>query len=191
MFLVCVNYTLAFSGMESVFALFSQHTYGWGAPQNGYVFTYVGVIMVVVQGGLIGRMVKQWGERRLLIGGLVLLAGGLALLAVSTTLAILLVALALLSIGNGAVSPTSSTLLSLASPPAARGATLGLAQGIAGLGRAVGPLLATSIFATAGAGVPFLLGAGLAGVAMVLGLSSALGAKQMQTAPELTEAQQS
>lgn len=115
---------------------------------------------------------------------LLLLAGGLALLAFSTTLPILLIALALLSIGNGAVSPTSSALLSVASPSAARGATLGLAQGIAGLGRVVGPMLATSLFAAAGVGVPFLVGAGLAGAAMLLGLSSALGNKHVQAAPE-------
>src|SRR5262249_49821447 len=77
--LILINllFTLAFTAMEAVFALFTQQTFGWNATQNGYVFAYVGVIIVVMQGGLVGRLVKRWGERPLLISGLALLSAGL------------------------------------------------------------------------------------------------------------------
>ena len=84
--LILINllFTLAFTAMEAVFALFTQQTFGWNATQNGYVFAYVGVIIVVMQGGLVGRLVKRWGERPLLIGGLALLSVGLILLPFSS-----------------------------------------------------------------------------------------------------------
>jgi multidrug resistance protein len=164
---ISLLFTLAFTAMEAVFPLFSQHVYGWTAEQNGYIFTYVGVVIVIMQGGLIGRLVTYFGEQRLLIVGLALLAVGLALLPFSTTLAVLLVALGILSAGEGAVTPTSSALLSFASPADAQGETLGLAQGVAGLGRIVGPLLAGVLF-TVGVGVPFIAGAALLALAAVL-----------------------
>ncbi len=170
--LIAINllFTVAFTAMEAVYPLFSQHTFGWTAKENGYIFTYVGIVIVLMQGGLVGRLVKRFGERSLLIAGLVMLAAGLALLPWSTHLALMLVALGILSVGDGAVTPTVSALLSLASPREAQGETLGLAQGIAGLGRVVGPLAAGSIFAVAGPGAPFLAGSVLVILAMLIAL---------------------
>jgi len=110
------------------------------------------------------------GERSLLIAGLVILASGLALLSWSTNLALLLVALGIVSIGDGAVTPVVSALLSFASPPTRQGETLGLAQGVAGLGRILGPLAAGSMFALGGPGAPFMLGSVLVVLAALIAL---------------------
>jgi multidrug resistance protein len=171
--LVAINFlfTLAFTAMEAIFALFSQHTFGWGTVQNGYVFTYIGVLVVIMQGGLVGRLVKRWHEQRVMIGGLVLLGIGLILLAFSTHVAWLLIALALLSIGDGAVTPTISTLLSFSSVADAQGETLGLAQGIGGLARVIGPVVAGVLYDRIGAGIPFIAGGILGILALLLALS--------------------
>jgi MFS transporter, DHA1 family, tetracycline resistance protein len=170
--LVLINllFTIAFTAMEAIFPLFTQHAFGWTAMQNGYVFTYVGIIIVIMQGGLVGQLVKRFGERSLLIVGLIMLAAGLALLPWSTQLALLLIALGILSAGEGMVTPTISALLSFASPAAAQGETLGFAQGIAGMGRVIGPLIAGTIYALGGPGTPFLLGAGLVLLATLLAI---------------------
>jgi MFS transporter, DHA1 family, tetracycline resistance protein len=86
-------FTLAFTAMEAVFPLFSQRLYGWNAIENGYVFTYAGIPIVVIQGGLVGRLVKCFGEHTILISGLALLAVGLLLLPVSRSLVLLLAAI--------------------------------------------------------------------------------------------------
>jgi multidrug resistance protein len=170
--LVVVNllFTVAFTAMEAVFPLFTQHSFGWTALQNGYIFTYAGIFIVLMQGSMVGRLVKRWGERRLLITGLVMLAAGLALLSWGTNLAVLLVALGIVSISDGAVTPMVSALLSFASPPTAQGETLGLAQGVAGLGRVIGPLAAGSTFAIGGSGAPFFLGSALVLLAALIAL---------------------
>jgi MFS family permease len=169
--LILINllFTLAFTAMEDVFVLFTQQTFGWDATQNGYVFAYVGVIIVVMQGGLVGRLVKRWGLRPLLIGGLALLSVGL-LLPLSSSVGMLLVALGLLSVGEGAVTPTSSALLSLASLDGRQGETLGLAQGVGSLGRIIGPLAAGWLFLTLGASAPFLVGGMLTVAALLIAL---------------------
>ncbi len=96
---VSLLFTLAFSGMETVFPLLTLHRFGWSATQNGYLFTYIGGLVVVMQGGLVGRLVARWGEGTILLAGLALLAVGLAFLPISSTLGLLLLALGLLSVG--------------------------------------------------------------------------------------------
>src|SRR5713101_4019453 len=129
--------------------------------QNGYIFTYIGVLIVLMQGALVGHLARRWGERRLLLAGLGVLASGLAFLPWSAHLPLLLIALGIVSIGDGAVTPMISALLSFASPPEARGETLGLAQAVAALARVVGPLAAGSAFAVGGPAAPFLAGSAL------------------------------
>lgn len=167
-------FNLAFTAMEAVFPLFTQHTFGWAAVQNGYIFTYVGVIVVIMQGGLVGRLVKRWNEQALLIVGLAILSIGLVLLAFSTQLALLLITLGLVSVGDGMVTPINSTLLSFAAPNGKQGETLGLAQGVFGLGRVISPFLAGSLYGLS-AGLPFILGGILVALAAVLALVSLPG----------------
>lgn len=171
--LVIVNFlfTLAFTAMEAVFPLFSQRVFGWQAVQNGYVFAYVGVIVVLMQGGVVGQIVKRIGERATMVTGLGLLAAGLLLLPFGLTLPVMLASLALLSAGDGAVSPTSSALLSFAAPEDAQGATLGVAQGVAGLGRVIAPVAAGALFGSSlGIGSPYVLAGALALLALLVAL---------------------
>lgn len=158
--LILVNllFTIAFTSMETIFPLFSQQKFGWGSTQNAYVFTYIGIIVIIMQGGLVGRLVKRWDEQKVMFAGLILLACGLVVLAFSYQLALMLVSLGLLSIGDGAISPTISTLLSFASPIEAQGELLGLSQGIAGLGRVLGPMIAGSLDTLSNPGIPLLIG---------------------------------
>jgi MFS transporter, DHA1 family, tetracycline resistance protein len=170
--LVFVNllFTVAFTGMENIFPLFGQHYFSWGASQIGYIFTFVGVIIVIMQGGLVRTLVRSFRERRVLLGGLIVLAVGLILLAFSLQLWLVLITLGLISIGEGAVTPTISTLLSFASPQEAQGEALGLAQGVGGLGRVIGPLVAGVIYQGTRPGNPFIAG----GILVVLATLVAL-----------------
>jgi multidrug resistance protein len=172
--LVVVNllFTIAFTAMETVFALFTQHAFGWTTRQNGYLFTYIGLLIVFMQGGEVGQLARRWGEGRLLFAGLVLLAVGLALLPWSMNIASLVVVVGIVSIGDGAVTPMISTLLSCASAPETRGETLGLSQGVAGLARIIGPLAAGITFSVGSPGAPFLLGSVLVAVAALIAFSA-------------------
>lgn len=174
--LVLVNlfYTLAFTGMEAVFPLLTQKNFGWTATQNGYVFTYVGVLIVLMQGGLVRQLVKRWGERYLMLSGLVLLGFGLIMLVWGTNLALLLIAVGILSIGDGAVTPTSSAILSLIAPLDEQGEILGFSQGLGGLGRAIGPIIAGSLFSL-GPGIPFLAGGVFTALAILVTLPAMSG----------------
>jgi MFS family permease len=119
---------------------------------------------------MVGQLVKRWNEQAIMVTGLLLLAGGLILLAFSTQVAILLLALGILSIGEGAVTPLISTLLSFVSPADSQGKFLGMAQGLSSLGRVLGPLAAGSIFNFVGPDTPFITGGILVILAALIAL---------------------
>jgi multidrug resistance protein len=152
---IALIFALVTVTLETVLALFTSRTFGWVAVENGWLFAYLGTVVVVMQLGIVGRLAARVGEHRLLVGGMGVTAAGLLLLGVSTAILPAVVGIGLVGVGSGIISPLLPTLFSFASPPDARGAVLGYAQGLSGAGRLVGPLAAGGLF-TREIGLPFL-----------------------------------
>lgn len=74
---------IAFGGFEQLLSLFTLNRLGLNASGNAVIFVFVGVIVVAVQGGLIGPWSRRFGDRRLVYLGLATLAVGLALTALT------------------------------------------------------------------------------------------------------------
>jgi len=68
---------IAFGGFEQLLSLFTLSRLGLNGSGNAVIFVFVGVILVAVQGGLVGQWSRRWGDRRLVYAGLALLALGL------------------------------------------------------------------------------------------------------------------
>lgn len=138
-------FIVAFSIMTTTFSLYTMFRFGYDAQHTGYLFTYVGVLAVIVQGGLIGRLVKRFGELSLVIVGALLFAGSLFAVPFvgpqAGGLLGLLIGGGLFSIGNSLSAPSLTGLASKSAGPADQGSILGVAQSIASLARAVGPVL--------------------------------------------------
>ena len=131
-----------FAIMTTIFALFTQARFGFGAAQNGGVFFLLGFIGILVQGGLLRRLLKKGSEKKLAVIGVALLIVGMALLPEVGGLAALLIVSTVIGIGSSLVSPT---LLGLASRSAERtwqGRVTGLMQSSGSLARCVGPFIA-------------------------------------------------
>ncbi|HZK90472.1 MAG TPA: MFS transporter [Stellaceae bacterium] len=160
---------LAFAGMEATFALWAMAQFGWGPAQIGYVFTYVGLISAIMQGGLIGRLTARFGEEKLLIAGLASIALGLLILPAAGDLALLLASVTFLALGMGAMQPSLNSLISRRAGAEEQGEVMGVAQSVASLSRVLGPLLAGLLFAGFGRDSPFLCGMVLVVAAALIG----------------------
>lgn len=130
----------AFATMEATFPLVTLQHFGFSEIQNGYVFAYIGVLVVILQGGLVGRLSKRFGEKKLVIVGTVMLAIGLGFLPVAPTLAVMLLVLVPLAAGNGLTNPSLTSLISRTAASSTQGEVLGVGQSLASLGRILGPL---------------------------------------------------
>jgi MFS family permease len=136
----------SFSALEATFALLAKHRYGLERSQVNYLFAFIGFIVVIVQGGLIGPLTRRFGEKPLLVVGLVLQAAGFLVLPWSPGLLGLGAACVPLSVGNGLVNPSLSSLLSRRARAEDQGGTLGMGQSAGALGRIVGPISATTAY---------------------------------------------
>ena len=139
----------AFSLMTvSVTLLWEEH-YGLNEAQVGYTFAFMGLVAAIVQGGLVGWASRTFGDKRLLIYGSILMFFGLVSLPfvpVSLFIPLELLALVLISLGNGALTPTISSLLSRVASPQEQGKVLGYAQSFSSLGRVIGPFLGGGLY---------------------------------------------
>jgi MFS family permease len=95
--------------------------------------------MVVLQGGLVGRLATVFGERALLLTGIPLTALGMLALPFVPTTASVYGAMACLAAGSGLTTPALSSLLSRRVAAQLQGTTLGLGASMSSLGRIFGP----------------------------------------------------
>jgi multidrug resistance protein len=137
-----------FSVMTTLYALFASHRLGFDARQTGWLLAFVGVIGVIVQGGLIGRLAKRFGELPLAAAGSVVLAGSFAVLPFAGSLAALLAVSAAMAVGNSIMTPSINALASRSRGERVQGRGLGYLQSAGSLGRAVGPVLAGGLLAS-------------------------------------------
>lgn len=151
--------TFVFAGMETTFAMWSRRQFGWGPEQNGYLFAYVGLLTALIQGGLVGRLTRAFGERKLVGMGSALLALGMLLIAFSASLWLLLLAMAAVAAGFSMVTPALNSLLSLQTGAGTQGGMMGLARSATTMARVLGPLFAGVLFDLLGKDWPFYAGA--------------------------------
>jgi predicted MFS family arabinose efflux permease len=133
--------TMAFSLMTALFTLFTQQRLNWHAQENGLLFAYIGILGVLIQGGMLRRLVPRTGEKPLIIIGSIVLCISSILLPISSNLALIILASSGLSIGNSLTTPMLSGLASKSADAQSQGAVMGLMQSIASLGRMLGPAL--------------------------------------------------
>ncbi len=151
--------TTAMAVMETSFTVWINATFGWGPRQVAFAFTFIGLIMAGIQGGGIGRLVRRFGEKRLLVAGALLLTAGLAAIPFSPEIAFLLAATTLVAIGYGLSQPVLNSLVSKQATDTGNGLVMGVSQSAGSLARIAGPVLSSAGFALAGVKAPFLIGA--------------------------------
>ena len=145
-------FVVAFSIMTSSFGLFTLFRFGFDAHDTAFIFAFVGVIGAVVQGGLIGRLVKTFGELPLVITGALLFAASLFAIPLTgphTGLAALLGLGAAFAVGNGLATPSLTSLASKSVGRGEQGGVLGVTQAVASLARVVGPLISAALIYSA------------------------------------------
>jgi MFS transporter, DHA1 family, tetracycline resistance protein len=143
---------VAFSIMTTVFALFMMFRLGYDPWHSGWIFAFVGIVSAIVQGGLIGKLVKRFGEPTLVIAGGLLFTLSLFVspfVTAATGLAGILSIVALAAIGNALAAPSLTSLGSKSASAAEQGSILGVMQSVASLARAVGPSVAALIIYSA------------------------------------------
>ncbi len=168
--LVFFFYTFAFSILYVAFPLFSETVLKYDAADNGYFFAYVGLVGIIIQGGVIGKLARKFGERSLVVAGLASFLISLILVPDTHGLSSLIILATLLAVGSAFITPCLTSLISKYAGTGEQGATLGVSQSFSSLGRVIGPFWGGFILGAAGTTWPFYTGSMLIVIALILAL---------------------
>jgi MFS family permease len=151
--------TYSQSILESIFAIFALHRYGFGPRAVGFLLFAAAFPALLMQGGAVRILAPRLGEARLAMLGVFAYVAGLVILGEAPTVVVTLLGLVLCGIGLGAYNPSAFALASKQSRGHDRGAVLGAYAASASLARVIGPFTSGPLYALLGAAAPFLIGA--------------------------------
>jgi multidrug resistance protein len=140
LFAVDFIYWMSFAVYQTTFALFGAKRFGFDASHTGYLLSAFGFLGVVVQGGMVGPVVKRLGERHTLAIGLLFAAAGWGGSAMVYSIPLFVVMLVPGAIGIGLCNATLSALISHSAGPGEQGRVQGAAGALESLGRTLGPM---------------------------------------------------
>lgn len=158
--------SLSLAGLEATFAYFAAQKAGLDTVALGYIFMIMGLASAFVQGGLIGRLTKRFGEGAVIQVGIIISALGFGLILFVHNFLTAAIYLTIFGIGNGVIRPSVSALLTKTSQ-LRYGSVSGLLSSFDSLGRIIGPPLGGWLFMV-GIGLPYMSGIVLSVVAFVL-----------------------
>jgi multidrug resistance protein len=168
--LIYVTATFVFAVFTTVFPMWLGASMGYDARHAGYLMAYLGLLMAIVQGRMIGPLAGQFGERRILVFSTSLLIFAYAALPLAGTLLLLGLVLIPVSVGSGINWPTLTSLTSQYTDVARQGSVLGVLQSMSALARMLGAAWGGWIFGTFSPAAPFVLNALLMSLAAGLAL---------------------
>jgi MFS family permease len=134
-------FALPFALYVSMFALYADYQLKLTAEQTGYFLGFVGLLGIVWQGGFVGPIVKQVGERKTMLVGLICSAIGLYLIVWVDRWWKLIPVAIFFSFGNSLTRPSLTSLITQAAPPERRGGVLGATTSIESFSRIIAPIL--------------------------------------------------
>ena len=150
---------MAFNGFTAVLVLFLKEAFSWSPQQSSQAFVVVGIVAMVVQGGLIGPLVRRFGEWRLTLAGIGFVIAGCLLLTLANkdnSIPMVFSSVAVLAVGTGLVTPCLRALISRRLNATGQGAVLGSLQGLQSLGTFIGASAAGFCYDLLGQRSPFV-----------------------------------
>jgi MFS family permease len=173
--------SLAFSTMEATLVLLVGDRFGWGIKEVSFGFAFIGVLSTLNQGFTVRKLLPILGEKKMMAIGLTALSISLAGIAVASEVWQMGVVMTLLSFGYAFTNPATLGSISLLTPGNEQGAAMGTTQGLASLGRILGPAYGGFVYGVVHPTAPFLTASllGLGALSIVLSQYSKLPASAL------------
>ena len=176
-------FLVAFAGMEFTLTFLAKDRLGYTRHDMMWIFIFVGVIIALVQGGVVRRMAPKLGEKKVTLYGLILLVPGLLVTGTASTIGLFYLGLAFLAVGSALATPCQTALASLYTPAHRQGEVLGTFRSLGALSRAVGPIIACAAYWKLGSVSPYYGATALVIIPILLALGLPPAPKRENEAP--------
>lgn len=164
-------FLLAFSGMEFSLTFLAHDRLHYGAGKNALMFLFVGLVLVVIQGGYVRRRSTAVGPRRMTLHGMAMVMPALAVVGLAgyyQSSLILYIGLFFLAAGAAQTMPCMAALVSVYTPAEEQGRILGVFRSLGALARAIGPLFAAGLYWWIGPTFAYCIGAAFILIPLVI-----------------------
>jgi len=180
-------YALAAALFQTMFTLWAKDRLGLNAQTTSYLLAYVGLLSVIVQGGLIGRLTKRFSEAQLIAWCVVIQAVSLLAWAFTPSVPVLLVVLVPIAFSTGVLNTVINSAITRAVPPHEVGGALGTSSALESLSRIISPLVGGWLLGTVGAWAPGVVGAGImTGVSVFVWRRPPISPEPLPVSPEVS-----
>ena len=165
-------FNFPFSALQSNFALFTLARFGLGLSENAVLFTFLGIMVAVMQGFLLRRFLPDFGAPKHAVIGIWVMAAGFATLAASSAMWMVYACLVMTALASALAGPTLTGMVSRQVSGLEQGVAMGITMSLASLTRVLGPLWAGVFFDAAGPAAPYWTGiVWLAAAAVIAGMA--------------------
>jgi DHA1 family tetracycline resistance protein-like MFS transporter len=179
-------YALASALFQTMFTLWAKDRLGLNVQTTSYLLAYVGLLSVIVQGGLIGRLTKRFSEAQLIAWCVVIQAVSLLAWAFTPSVPVLLVVLVPIAFSTGVLNTVINSAITRVVPPHEVGGALGTSSALESLSRIISPLVGGWLLGTVGAWAPGVVGAGImAGVSVFVRRRPPISPEPLPVSPEV------
>ncbi len=149
---------LAFSMFQTIFALYAQYRFNLTVEHTAYILTYVGVLSVLTQGVLIGRLTKRFPENTLILFSTAVMALSLLGWAFSPSVLTLLIILLPTAVSGGVLNTVINSAATKAVAPSEIGGILGISSSLESITRVIAPSLGGLMLGRLGTSAPGVFG---------------------------------
>jgi DHA1 family tetracycline resistance protein-like MFS transporter len=150
---------VAFTMFHTIFSTYALYRFDLQSQSTSYLLTYVGALVVIIQGWGIGKLTERFNERAIAFAGVALLPLGMLGWALAPRVWVLLIVLAPLSLASGILNTVISSLLSKVAHREETGGVLGIAASMGSLARVISPVAGGTLIDQLGTWAPGVLGA--------------------------------
>lgn len=165
---VLILVEFAFNGFTITFPVFTINKFNIDPLNIGGLLFTSGIVIAIVQGGLIGKLSRRFGDKNLLMSGILILALGFILFAIANSFWILYPILVIISLGVGFITPTLNSQISKIVLPQEIGEVFGVSTSLNSLMGILGPLAAGLLYDNIQPNAPYLSSALMLIVAFIL-----------------------
>jgi DHA1 family tetracycline resistance protein-like MFS transporter len=163
---------LSFSAIPVIVPLLGVAFFGLGSVEMSYLFVYIGLVQIALQGFLIGRLVARIGDLNLVVFSPFFMMMGTFFMPLFSNLGIFIVSLTMIASGSGIMRTVVPSYISKATAESEQGGILGVTNSVASIATVPGPLIGGFLFEFVGLISPFFISALLLLFSFILGLGA-------------------
>ena len=150
-------YLFLYSGLEFTLTFLTHLRFGFTSMDQGKMFLYIGLLMAFIQGGYV-RRITPGREKQIALYGLLLIVPSFAIVGFAQTRFTLYFGITLYAMSTSVVVTCLNTVVSSYGSQGQKGIIMGVYRSLGALGRALGPIVASTVYWVAGPELCYALG---------------------------------